>query len=335
MSNLPMIDEKYTSSIFNTLSDMDVPLDEDPLSFGPKRLNGKVALCRTHLDRCQRLFLQVSNDLHTLNRRLRSMKVEFDLRLQDMFANDPETRAGRNVRDREAIATMKLRDFREEMATIESSIQDLDSVISVVKAKRDDLRDVQGRIRDQLKLCQEELSLGARWGSRSGPGMPTPHLASAPKVDAALLATFNSIPGGSEEPGLDDLDQFTQMVLGVRLDPEFKIESPFLKNSALADEVVASSKQTIPSAALSENEIVLESEMIPVEEENLVKVSPPPVQLPEVRETSVPLQQPSSTDLQFDSILNDMDKTPSQSTKSAPNSAHVSEIDLDDLLSSF
>jgi hypothetical protein len=34
----------------------------------------------------------------------------------------------------------------------------------VVRIKRADLKDIQGRLRDQLKVCQEEIGLGGRWG---------------------------------------------------------------------------------------------------------------------------------------------------------------------------
>ena len=36
----------------------------------------------------------------------------------------------------------------------------------VVKSKRYDLKDIQGRLKDQMHLCQEEIGLGSRWGSR-------------------------------------------------------------------------------------------------------------------------------------------------------------------------
>jgi hypothetical protein len=39
--------------------------------------------------------------------------------------------------------------------------------MTVIKAKRTDLKDLQGRLRDQLKLCQEQISLGQRWGSKT------------------------------------------------------------------------------------------------------------------------------------------------------------------------
>lgn len=295
MSSLPVIDEKYTTAIFTSLMGMDVPLDDDPLAYGPKRLNGKVALCRGYLDRCQRIYLQVSTDLHALNRHIRSLKVEFDLQIQDMFVNDPETRAGRNVRDREAIATMKLRGPREDMAAVESSIQDLDSVLAVVKAKRDDLRDVQGRIRDQLKLCQEELNLGSRWGSRAAPGQATPSLSNATAVDPVMLAVFSSIPGGDAEPGMDDLDRFTRQMLGsdyVESSPDEIVDPDVVVEEVVAPNTAAASAESTPDSTSFES-------------------------------------PPSDSDAEYDILLAGLDDSPPE--HSVPD-AHVSDIDLDDLL---
>ncbi|NBR66902.1 MAG: hypothetical protein EBT79_06415, partial [Actinobacteria bacterium] len=214
-STMPVVDEAYTQRIFTALASMEVSLDSDPLSHGPKRMNSKIAVCRNHLDRCQQIYLQMSNDHHVLNRAMRLSKVEFDLRMQDMLTNDPETRAGRSVRDREAIATMKLRDEREAMATIESSISDLDAVMTVVKAKRDDLKDILGRIRDQLKLCQEEIGLGGRWGTAPAPGQRVPALAKATGVDPSLLAILDETPGEGDA-SLTDLERIVNASLAAQ-----------------------------------------------------------------------------------------------------------------------
>jgi hypothetical protein len=211
-SKLPIVDIAYTQRIFAALAEMEVTLDADPLAYGPKRMNAKIAACRNHLDRCQQLYLQMANDHHALNRAMRSAKVEFDLRLQDLLSNDPETRAGRSVRDREAIATMKLRDHREDMALIESSISDLDAALTVVKAKRDDLKDTLGRIRDQLKLCQEEIGLGGRWGSAPPPGQFVPSRSEGVGVDPTLLEAVSDIPGDGDV-SMSDLDRFVQASL--------------------------------------------------------------------------------------------------------------------------
>jgi hypothetical protein len=49
----------------------------------------------------------------------------------------------------------------------------------VIKSKRADLRDIQQRIRDQMKLCYEEIGIGGRWGSKPPPGTRAPDLPDA------------------------------------------------------------------------------------------------------------------------------------------------------------
>lgn len=160
----PEVTPEKIQVIYDDLSQMHLELDPDPLQFGPKRLNEKVASCRGHLTRCEKMFLQISQDLHWFKREHRRHQTEFDIRMQDLLANDPEVMAGRNVKDREAIASTKLFDLRDRLNDLQVSIEDLEHLMVVIKAKRTDLKDLQGRIRDQLKICQEELGLGARWG---------------------------------------------------------------------------------------------------------------------------------------------------------------------------
>jgi hypothetical protein len=320
---LPVVDEAYTQRVFTALSAMEVALDSDPLSHGPKRMNAKIAVCRNHLDRCQQIYLQMSNDHHVLNRAMRLAKVEFDLRMQDMLTNDPETRAGRSVRDREAIATMKLRDERESMATIESSISDLDAVMTVVKAKRDDLKDTLGRIRDQLKLCQEEIGLGGRWGTAPAPGQRVPSPAGASGVAPHLLAILDETPGDGDA-SLTDLERIVNASLAAqgRADAE--------THAAAADEA---EQLPPPPAEIIVSDIVDVSDMVLETDVPL----PPPVEA--ATHIADPHPAPASTgaDAEFDAFLSDMDDKPSKSPKSSASAPApgVSDIDLDDLIGSL
>lgn len=165
------IDSEYADSIFTELSQMDVHLDADPLQFGPKRLNGKVALARKMLSRCEALFNEVAQQLASYKRKLRSAQLILDLAKKHLLANDPEVRAGRAVSERDAIATGKLKEEVQAVATCEHAVEDLGAILEVIKAKRQDLRDIQSRIRDQVRLCQEEIGLGSHWGSKSPRGV--------------------------------------------------------------------------------------------------------------------------------------------------------------------
>ena len=72
------------------------------------------------------------------------------------------------------------------------------------KGSAEDLKDVQGRIRDQIKLCQEEIGLGGRWGSKPVPGREAPDLESSPDVDKKTLKDLHEMFTGTgvSEPDL-------------------------------------------------------------------------------------------------------------------------------------
>lgn len=187
----------YIEEVFTSLEAMTVELDDDPLEYGPRRLAHKVAETRTHLSRCEQVSLQISRLLQQYKRGHRAAQLEFDLKLQHMLANDPEVRAGRNVADRNAIATVKLNEQREAMSHMEVVIQDLEVVMTSIKSKRADLRDVQGRLRDQMRLCQEEVGLGGKWGSKVA-GSGGPSLSNTPLIDTKALRELDAMFSGEE-----------------------------------------------------------------------------------------------------------------------------------------
>lgn len=310
---LPVVDVGYLSRIFSSLEGMEVLLDADPIVYGPKRLQAKVALCRQHLSRCNQIYLQISSDLHGLTRALRQSKVDFDLQMQDLFANDPDVRSGKNVRDREAIATMKLRAEREAIQRIESMVQDLESVMSVVKAKREDLKDVQGRIRDQHKLCQEELALGGKWGSAIHPGARPINLDEHPKVNTEALDAMHDLVGDLDgDLSISDLDRFVRS--------ELAAQGESLKDSEPVPPVAGAGDLTGEVGADLEEEGDEDADEDPVLQD---------VVLPQVPVQAEELPQVPSADI--DRVLDVLDP---EETKQGPKKPS-SDIDLDDLLGSF
>lgn len=153
--------------IYEELSTLHVDLDDDPLLYGPKRLNGKIAQTRKMLTRCEQIFLELSRRLHGCQREHRKQTALLEMLKQDLLANDPEVRAGRNIADRDATAAIKLRPQIEDAQKLEEATTDLGTVLVVVKAKRIDIKDMQNRLKDQIKICQEEIGMNGRWGSQT------------------------------------------------------------------------------------------------------------------------------------------------------------------------
>ena len=158
-------------AVYEELGDMQMDLDDDPIRFGPKRLNGKVAGCKKLVSRCTEIEIHLSTILARVLRQQRTAEASLELLMQDLLASDPEVRAGRSVRDREAIANTKMREERAVARAITEAGEELKSAITVVKAKKADLKDTQGRLRDQHRLISEEIALGSAWGTAPPPGV--------------------------------------------------------------------------------------------------------------------------------------------------------------------
>ena len=295
-----LVDEARIRSTFGELENMELKLDDDPLVYGPKRLNGKVSQTRALLTRCERIYLQVSLDLALYKRSHQSEQLDFDLQKQDLFSNDPEVRSGRNVADREALATMKLRGQRERIMQFEIAIQDLELIMSVVKAKRADLRDIQSRLKDQINLCREEIGLGDKWGSRAHPGTAAPDLKAAPKTDPEALAALQDLV---QESGGDEVGE-------VRADPaqwllaEDSEEAPAEADplDAEADALLSRLSATLgddsyqPPPAAPKVEVKPEQPKVEVAEVEVAEVEPPAVVVSRPAESEIEVDDEEDAD---------------------------------------
>lgn len=161
---MSLISSEWVDNTYTKLGNLDVVLDPNPLEHGPAVLNQKTSEVRTALSNVEKLFMEVSHNLHTYKRKLTTFKLQFNMEQTRLVASDPHVRAGRSQSEREALASTKLTHLTVQINSLELAVQDLDAVLSVIKAKRTDLKDIQNRLKDQLRLCQEQIMLGQRWG---------------------------------------------------------------------------------------------------------------------------------------------------------------------------
>lgn len=170
--------DRVVEQLYDQMHTMEVMLDDDPLQYGPKRLNNKIAELRNMLTELERIFNRSSKKLGEIKRLFRLVETKITIIKADLFANDPEVRAGRNVADREATASVKMAKLISEKMKLQCDIAEIDDLMTVIKAKRSDLRDTQSRLRDQIKLCHDEISLGSRWGDKKPTIQLTPQIVS-------------------------------------------------------------------------------------------------------------------------------------------------------------
>jgi hypothetical protein len=204
----PVVDVERIEQTYSVLRKMEIRLDPNPIEFGPKRFNNRIAKVRAMLTRLEQIFLQTSEDLHYFKRQISKRTALYDLEKRDLMINDPKCRVGRSQQEREALADVQLRTDIEELQRLNLAAQDLEALMVVIKSKRTDLKDIQGRMREQMKLIEHDLSMGARWGNTSPPLTTGVQVASgADEIDDIIAKSDDTLGMFSSED--DDTDDDT------------------------------------------------------------------------------------------------------------------------------
>lgn len=207
-----MIEQAYIDRIYERLTAMDVELDADPIEFGPSRLNYKTSEVRGHLSSTEKIFMEVSHNLQKIKRDLLIRQTEYNIEQTQLIANDPHVRSGRSQKEREALAATRLVHIQSKINDLTLSAHDLEDLMTVIKAKRTDLKDLQGRLRDQLKLCQEQIALGQRWGSKTftSKTFDDPNVISTEVNTATLVDQFMAHRQNAESKVDQQVEQLTE-----------------------------------------------------------------------------------------------------------------------------
>ena len=197
----------YIEGVFKELAKMDVPLEADPLAYGPKYLAAKIARCRNYLSRTEQIYSELSFRLSVAKRLKLRAEAEFSVKEAHLLTNDPTVRSQRSVSDRKAQVVMQLVEEMKFLNSVSEVLQDLDNTLTVVKSKRADLKDIQGRIRDQMKLCQEMVALGSHWGSKLPPGQKSPDFKSARGYAVEHKDDLDALIDSDDRSELTDLEE--------------------------------------------------------------------------------------------------------------------------------
>ena len=210
---IPVVDLDRIESTYEELKKMEVRLDPNPIEYGPRRFNNRIAQVRALLSRVEQIFLQTSEDLHVFKRLINTKRALYELEKRDLMINDPKCRVGRSQNEREALADVQLRDQIESIQKLELAAHDLEALMVVIKAKRTDLKDIQGRMRDQMKLIEHDLGMGARWGRNAGPSLTSQSVNSIHSLlddmDAGMgiVADSSTNDDTEEEPSSESLEE--------------------------------------------------------------------------------------------------------------------------------
>lgn len=158
------LDDEQIDRIFERLEEITVQLDPDPIRRGPKYLNKKVAEIRNYMNEVQRFRRVVLQEKRKLNAVLNRKEAQYELKFNDLMANDERVTSKSSKSDREAKADDILRDLKSEIMDLQSELDDAKHVEEVVDSKRRELKDLNRDIRLQKRLIEDEIDTGAMWG---------------------------------------------------------------------------------------------------------------------------------------------------------------------------
>jgi hypothetical protein len=158
--------EDYASLIYERLSRLVVELDPDPLSHGPNRLNLKTADARNGLSSVTQMNIEVLNSLRGAKRILMYEEGILELKIKDMVVNDPKVKGFSTAKEREYFCQLQYKTDFEKISRLKEYVQNLEFLLEAIKLKISDMRDLQVRIQNQVRLCESEISIGNKWGTK-------------------------------------------------------------------------------------------------------------------------------------------------------------------------
>ena len=152
------------TQIYTALSRYEIELDPDPLTRGPKYLQGVTAQCRNYLNAVSQLMLEVHQEKQILARQLRARETAFQASFDHMLANDERVRRLPNIEDRKSTCRIFLRDDLREIDGIKAQTGDLEFVEKAIRHRHRELTATMNEIKLQKGLVQAELATGAFYG---------------------------------------------------------------------------------------------------------------------------------------------------------------------------
>jgi len=188
------------SEIYEGLGALVVALDSDPKSRGPGYLQEAIAQIRGYLNTSSFYLTEVLRERHQTELALEAMEAAFQVRSDELMAEDKRVRSLPSIDDRKSMVNLLLRDDLKEIRVFRRELKNLGHVERVVRHRHKELDNTMSAIRLQKSLIETELRTGSFLGdtsdtSRGGLGSPRADELSPEEVDRLI---------GEAEAGLTD-----------------------------------------------------------------------------------------------------------------------------------
>jgi hypothetical protein len=209
------MDPNRVRQILDRLPQLVVELDPDPVTRGPAHLQKAIFTTRSYLNETGVLIQEVLRYLGGLEGELDARETLFQIRSDELMAEDDRVTSRPSIRDREAMINVIEREARAEILRLRQRVREVQSIEKAVRHRHRELEHTMSAIRLQRGLIQTEVKTGSFYGDESNPENGTwshKQPKKEPELDeSSLEKIFNSTleedsPGDKESVlGANDL----------------------------------------------------------------------------------------------------------------------------------
>ncbi len=154
-------DREATEKIVKDLDGMTVDLDPDPaVSGGAPVLRRKIAQVEAFLSSCLAMVSATRVRVQHARSRHRDLQLGLKLATDLLVSNDPEVKNGRNIADRNALASIKLQAEHLMVREADGDRTEAETILQIATAKLAHLKDLRIHLRAQLRDLTDSTPSG-------------------------------------------------------------------------------------------------------------------------------------------------------------------------------
>lgn len=163
LEDLEVLDQDWLEQSYSSLEAFVLELDANPLDYGPSRLVEKIHRLRYMQNEVEKMITKAAHALSRVEQHILSLEAIYDTEKDYLLATDPHIGSGRSAADRQARVNVKLRKLVGKIRDAQAQKMALTTIHGLLLSKRSSLNATNSQINAQIKLINQEISLGAKW----------------------------------------------------------------------------------------------------------------------------------------------------------------------------
>lgn len=144
---------------------IDLAVDPTLPELGSRYLNEKLATCRNYTNRALHYLQLLKRQERDLRMEMKLAESDLDFKMKEKLADDAMVRKQPSIEDRNALATVLLREERQVLENAKFQLLETEETVKLIKTRLDNLRQTSLDIKLQRQIVRDDKEA---WGSGEG-----------------------------------------------------------------------------------------------------------------------------------------------------------------------